>query len=127
MNDFVASRVDWTIAMSSRVSGLAASGSRGDQPVDDLGLEDDVGQALGGPVVHRPGDVAAEILLGREDHPGHRGRHPRSRLATCRAGTTVGEVIAAGFADAGLSRDQGTEPPSGNIRSWLANPAIPSR
>ena len=35
--------------------------------LDDLGLEHDVGQALGGPIVHRAGDLASKILLRVED------------------------------------------------------------
>ena len=46
----------------------------GDEPIDDLRLQDDVGQALGRPVVHRPGDLAAEVLLGGEHDPRHAGR-----------------------------------------------------
>ena len=38
------------------------------EALHDLGLEHDVRQALGRPVVHGPGDVAAEVLLGRQDH-----------------------------------------------------------
>src|SRR5439155_1482335 len=34
------------------------------EPLDDLRLEDDVGQALSGSVVHRPRDLATEVLLG---------------------------------------------------------------
>ena len=72
---------------------LAAGAVRvaAEQPFHDLGLEDDVRQALGRPVVHRPGDLAAEILLGVEDDPRHRraaarrrqprGRPPRHRRA----------------------------------------------
>ena len=74
MNDFVASSVCWTIAASWRTSARAAAGSRSDEPLDDLGLEDDVGQALGRAVVHRPGDLAAEVLLGGQDHPPDGGR-----------------------------------------------------
>ena len=37
------------------------------QPLDDLRLQHDVGQALGRPVVHSPGDLPAEVLLGGED------------------------------------------------------------
>src|SRR5439155_1048108 len=43
-----------------------------EQAIHDLGLEGDVRQALGRAVVHRPGDLAAEILLGVEDDPRHR-------------------------------------------------------
>ena len=82
MNDFVASSVCWTIATSWRTSPWAIAGSRASEPLDDLGLEDDVRQALGRAVVHRPGDVAAEVLLGAEDDPGDAGRRhvaPRRR------------------------------------------------
>ena len=79
MNDFVASSVCWTIATSWRTSPPALAGSRRHEPLDDLGLEDDVGQALGRPVVHRPGDLAAEVLLGAEDQPRH-GRRDAARV-----------------------------------------------
>ena len=36
---------------------------------DDLGLEDDVRQALGRAIVHRPGDLTPEILLGGQHDP----------------------------------------------------------
>ena len=58
-----------------------------DEPLDDLGLEDDVGQALGRAVVHRPGDLAAQVLLGRQQHPRDgrlalgRGRGPGAAAA----------------------------------------------
>ena len=74
MNDFVASSVCWTIATSWRTSPLAPSRVAADEPLDDLGLEDDVRQALGRAVVHRPGDLAAEVLLGAQDDPGDAGR-----------------------------------------------------
>ncbi len=69
MNDFVASRVCWTIATSWRTSPAARSGSLRDEPLHDLGLEDDVRQALGRAVVHRPGDLAAQVLLGAQEQP----------------------------------------------------------
>ena len=59
-------------------------GSRRHQALDDLGLEDDVGQALGGAVVHRPGDLAAQVLLRVEHQPRDGRRHrarPRSETA----------------------------------------------
>ena len=37
------------------------------EALDDLGLEDDVREALGGAVVHRPGDLPAQVLLCGED------------------------------------------------------------
>ena len=71
MNDFVASSVCWTIETSWRTSPRAQLRVLRQESIDDLGLEDDVRQALGRPVVHRPGDIAAEILLGRQDDPRH--------------------------------------------------------
>jgi len=44
------------------------------QTLHDLGLEDDVREALGGAVVHRPGDVAAQVLQGRLEEAVHGGR-----------------------------------------------------
>ena len=52
----------------------------GHEPLDDLRLEDDVRQALRGPVVHLAGDLAAHVLLGGEDHPGHARRQRAVRL-----------------------------------------------
>jgi hypothetical protein len=63
MNDLVASRVCWTIAMRADL-GPGHDRVAGHQAVHDLGLEHDVGEALGRAVVHRPGDLAAEVLLG---------------------------------------------------------------
>ena len=74
MNDFVASSVCWTIATSWRTSPAPCRIAL-DEALDDLGLEHDVRQALGRPVVHRPGDLAAEVLLGIEDQPRDGGRH----------------------------------------------------
>ena len=80
MNDFVASRVCWTIEMSWRTSALRARRIAREQPLHDLRLQDDVREALCRPVVHRPGDLAAQILLGRQDDPRHRRRqHGRRR------------------------------------------------
>ena len=64
MNVLVASSVCWTIATSWRTSPWRHGRVLGDEPLDDLGLEHDVGQALGRAVVHRPGDLAAQVLLG---------------------------------------------------------------
>ena len=74
MKDFVASRVCWTIATSCRTSapGLARIGRH--EPLDDLGLEHDVRQALGRSVVHRAGDLAAQVLLGTEQEARDGGR-----------------------------------------------------
>ena len=97
MNDLVASSVCWTIATSWRTSPLGAGRVGRHEALDDLGLEHDVGQALGRAVVHRPGDLAAQVLLGAEEQPRDRGRdaarvgHRRGRLA---AG--LGRVAAAG-------------------------------
>ena len=63
MKVLVASSVCWTIATSWRISPCASAGSLRDEPLHDLGLEDDVGEALGRAVVHRPGDLAAQVLL----------------------------------------------------------------
>ena len=68
MNVLVASSVRWTMAVSSLTSDRRRGGVALEQALDDLGLEHDVGEALGRPVVHRPGDVAAEVLLGRQHH-----------------------------------------------------------
>ena len=77
MNVLVASSVCWTIATSWRTSAPALRRILVDQALDDLGLEHDVGQALGGSVVHRPGDLAAEVLLGVEQETRHgRGTTP---------------------------------------------------
>ena len=75
MNDLVASSVCWTIATSWRTSSPALAGSVADEPLDDLRLEDDVGQALGRSVVHRPGDLAAEVLLRAEEQARDGRRH----------------------------------------------------
>ena len=61
------------------------------QALHDLRLEDDVGEALGRPVMHRPGDVTTQILLGGEDHPRHGRRHACGRLDG-RAGGFAGQV-----------------------------------
>ena len=67
MKFLVASSVCWTIETSSCSSPVALVGSRVEQPLHDLRLEDDVGQRLGRPVVHRAGDLAAQVLLGGQD------------------------------------------------------------
>ena len=77
MNVLVASRVRWTIAISSWTSAARRGRVAIEEALDDLGLEHDVREALGRPVVHRPGDVAAEVLLGGEDHPADAGRGGR--------------------------------------------------
>src|SRR5204863_921381 len=43
-----------------------------EQALHDLGLEDDVREALGWAVVHRASDLAAQVLLGVEHDPRHR-------------------------------------------------------
>ena len=96
MNDFVASSVCWTIATSWRTSPPAFAGSRRHEPLDDLGLEDDVRQALGRAVVHRPGDLAAEVLLGVEDQP-RDGRRDAARVGGPRPPAPVLAGRAAGI------------------------------
>ena len=101
MNDFVASSVCWTIATSSRTSPLRLLRVRADQPLDDLGLEHDVRQALGRPVVHRPGDLAPQVLLGAQDQP--RDRRRTASRAVCRGRPRPRRrprAVASGLADA---------------------------
>jgi hypothetical protein len=87
MNVFVASRVRWTIATSCRPRpGLL--GRLRHEAIHDLGLEDDVGQALGRPVVHLPGDLAPQVFLGGEDHPRDPGRHRATLLDALLAART---------------------------------------
>ena len=54
-----------------QLADLARRGGRiaRDEPLDDLGLEDDVREALGRAVVHGPRDLAAQILLRAQDQP----------------------------------------------------------
>ena len=92
MNDLVASRVCWTIAieLADLVAGLGRV--RRHEPLDDLGLQDDVGQALGGAVVHRPGDLAPEVFLRAEQQAGD-GRRDAARVRGPRpAGADLGRT-----------------------------------
>ena len=75
MNVFVASRVRWTIDDELARPRRRPRPDRVEQAFHDLGLEHDVRQALRRPVVHLPRDLAAQVLLGGEDHPRHRRRH----------------------------------------------------
>ena len=59
-----------------------AIGVAGDEPLHDLGLEGDVGQALGRAVVHGARDVAPQVFLGVADG------------AAREAGIHVGAVVA---------------------------------
>ena len=92
MKVLVASSVCWTIEMSCWTSPDCGLGILADQALDDLCLEDDVGEALGRAVMHRPGDLAAQVLLGTHQESGHRRRH---RLVAGAVGPTHG-LIACG-------------------------------
>ena len=87
-------RVERLLDHRDELADLALGRSRvaGHEALHDLGLEDDVRQALGRAVVHRAGDLAAQVLLGAEDHPRHGRRH--DRLAVGAAGA-VGSLGAA--------------------------------
>ena len=85
MNVFVASSVCWTISTSWWTSAAGAARILVDQALDDLGLEHDVGQALGGPVMHRARDLATEVLLGVEQQTRHGRWDAGARVAAdCR-------------------------------------------
>ena len=107
MNDLVASSVCWTMAieLADLVAGLGRV--RRHEPLDDLGLEDDVGQALGGAVVHRPGDLATEVLL-RAEEQARDGRRDAARVGGPRAaGADLGRTRPPGSARPGTAQRLG--------------------
>ncbi len=73
-----------------------------EQPLRDLGLEHDVGQALGRPVVHLAGDLAAQVLLGGEDDPRDgRGNGGSIVVVRCRGGGGRSVRVARGLLERG--------------------------
>ena len=90
MKVLVASSVCWTICTSRPQLAPGHGRVALQEPVHDLGLEHDVGQRLRRPVVHGPGDLAAQVLLGGQDDPGQRGW----RLLGGTRGRRVGDADA---------------------------------
>ena len=125
MKPFVASRVCWTIWTRSRSSPFACVGIAIEQPLHDLGLERDVRERLRRPVVHRPRDLAAQVLLGVEDHARQRRGQRLGDLGQVRAGGSRDPRPVAGVDDrdvdaADLVHDRGDRVPVARERPALA-------
>ena len=65
MNSLVASSA-WLTMRAQGFSSPGGARRRADEPLHDLRLERDVGEALRRPVVHLAGDLPAQLLLGAQ-------------------------------------------------------------
>ncbi len=119
MNDFVASRVDWTIAISSRVSGLAAAGSLAISRSTIWAWRTMLVRLWAGPsciaraMSRRRSSWAARII--------------RETAGDTRAPVVAEPSIARRRRSSPSPADGGGRPPSGIVRSSVARAASPSR